>query len=223
MERHIPELVFEKENKVLIRVIVFSVILLLLLLVIKDINKFKRYNCDKKELELSTNNDKNNNDMSEILENLTVSKKYINITGKYIKIYNTTKKSLPINDILIINNKRKLIKLKKIKINIINTGVEYIYEIPNIENVVKIIIDINKYSKSINNIKTSNINILDFNKKIIWSYDNIINTTNRYVNIDIKSAIIVFNRPNNILCKKTSSQCDQEKSLNINLIENSWI
>jgi len=223
INRFLPVLVDENPINETYRMAVYCIVMIIILLVINDMNKVKSYNCNsiaRLELSRSTNID---NKLLNIQENL-VNSKIVDITGNYIQISNNNKKYIPLNKIIIITNERKIIPLIDFIKKDTKTGVIFIYKIPKAEQVTKIILDTNNFSRYINNIKTSNISILDSDKNIVWTYNNIIKSSKerRYVDINIVEPIIKYDRPNNILCGNTSEPCDQEKQLNISLIENTW-
>ena len=218
----IPEIINENSINETYRLILYIIIMILILLML---NSFKSPSCiNTNNLELSnlTNVD-NNSTILNLKEHLT-NNQLTDISGKYIQISNMNKKYIPINKIIIINNKRKLIVLTDFEKKETNTGVIFIYRIPTIENITKIILDTAKFNRYLDNVKTSNISILDSDKNIVWTYNNIINVQKdrRYIDINIIDPIIKYDRPNNILCKNTSENCDQEKQLNISLIKNTW-
>lgn len=218
----IPEIITENSINETYRLILYIIIMILILLVLNNFKSSSCINTNNLELSNLTNVD-NKSTLLNLKEHLT-NNQSTDISGKYIQISNTNKKYIPINKIIIINNKRKLIVLTDFEKKETNTGVIFIYRIPTIENITKIILDTAKFNRYLDNIKTSNISVLDSDKNIIWAYNNIINVQKdrRYIDINIIDPIIKYDRPNNILCKNTSENCDQEKQLNISLIENTW-
>mgnify|MGYP000876610861 CR=1 FL=1 len=149
-------------------------------------------------------------------------KEHKNIVGKFIEIRNNNRKEIPLNKIIVMNDNRKLIQLLEFTTQQTKTGVIYTYIIPEPEKIRQIILDICIYNSFIDNVKTSQVSVLDDNKKVIWKYNNIINTDRRYHYIDISDPKIVYDRPNNLLCTNTDEECSQEKKLIISLAENIW-
>lgn len=250
VEQLLPVVDMESNKCVHIKLIVFILIILILITVTKNLIIPGSLHCiDTKKLEISNIlnidgyanqlnlKDNSNSSIKEnkklIKENLMTAdivnmnyidrkKEHKDIIGKYIEIRNNNRKEIPINKIIIMKDNRELVPLLNFTTQKTKTGVIYTYILPEPEIIRRIILDICIYNYFIENVKTSQVSVLDVNKNTIWKYNNIIDIDKRYYYIDISEPTIVYNRPHNLLCTNTDEECSQEKKLVISLAENTW-
>lgn len=244
VEQFLPVVSIESNACINTKIVLFVLVIIILTALIKNVSNTRALQCiDIKKLELSnnTNIDKyaknlNLTDTSQLTnkkENLmnadVVNMKYINrkrehkdIIGKYIEIKNNNRKKIPINKVIVINDNQEVIPLINFTTLQTKTGVIYTYILPKTETIRQIILDISIFNYFIENVKTSQVSILDETKNSIWVYNQIINTNNRYYTINISEPKIIYDRPKNLLCTNIDEDCSQEKQLIISLAENVW-
>lgn len=149
------------------------------------------------------------------------------INIKKIILYNLNKSTIPINQIILIDNdnnktsiQNKNIETHRIGIN--SSGIEMYFNLCTELMIKTIIIDIDLLSDDVSNILTSQIKVYDKDNNISWNNTNPLSIKNRYITLTMTNSHIIYPHTSNNLTSLMYNESKKEDKLNSILEENTW-
>ena len=139
------------------------------------------------------------------------------VDAKTILMTNLNKRKIPVNKIVVIDNQGRLHVIKQsANIPYGDDGVQMVFILPEQMKVQKIIIDVNQFCVYRANISTTQVDVINQDKKITWSHGKNLPINHRYVYLDIVKPVLVYPDKQDILCKKENDEPihSQENKLN---------
>jgi hypothetical protein len=129
------------------------------------------------------------------------------IKGKYIILTNMSKKNIPVQKVVVMAANRQLYKIDVEQSNHckFNKAGKYgsimEFELPKEMLISQIMIDVNQFCGSRDNIRTTQVEIRDADRKIVWTHDRLLAVGERYVTVYVvKHDIKLDNKPQQVLC-----------------------
>lgn len=144
---------------------------------------------------------------------------------KTILLTNLNKRKIPVNKIVVKDNMGRMhIINKSSNMPYGDDGVQMIFTLPEQLKVQEIIIDVNQLCPYKSNIHTTQVDVVNQDKKITWKHGKNLPINHRYIYLDIVKPVIVYPEMQDILCEKENetSTCSQENKLNKHLQLNVW-
>lgn len=172
---------------------------------------------------------KNNSIQTQIIELDKIQKTTTesSIMAKTVVLYNLNKRTIPVRQIIIIDNNHQMIYIHRDAANIIHptdNSVKMYFNLPYEIEVIQIIVDSDQLCDYIQNITTTQVELQNAKNVMVWSNSEPMNVGNRYAYLRIVKPNITYQTESQKLCTGSPGEYTYlaENNLNEILQKNIW-